>query len=482
MNFLNKNSDIKKLVQSSSPVIMTSQGILSYSELEIELKKTASALIKAGIKKDDYAVIVSSNNKGFVLLVLALWLIEAVPVPVNIRLNKKEIGELISIVGSGKILVHKELADKFNFNEQVIFPLPEVEKEYVSTNSSNEINKTAVVIFTSGSTGTPKGVMLSFNNLISSFETGNKFLQQTTNDRWLASLPFYHIGGFSIITRTLLSGASMIIPDSSDITDFKESIKNFKPTLASFVGTQLKKLIDENFTDAKDFKNILVGGGFVDDELINSAMKKGWNISKVYGSSETSSFVAAFYLNDFKNKIKSSGKALPPNQILIVDEKKVSLAPNSIGEIAVKSNAVFNGYLNNDIETKNKLNKDIYYTGDMGYLDEDGLLFVEARRSDLIVTGGENVNPFEIERHLLSHKNIKDCCVIGLDDKTWGQIVAAAIVPENKSLSEEQIQNHLKENLAGFKVPKKILLVDYLPKTSLGKIEKEKVIGLFKNN
>ena len=480
MNFLEQNSDIKKLIQAKSPAIITSEGTVSYSVLKEKMIQIAKALAEFSIKKGDYVLVISRNNKDFVILVLALWLIEAIPVPVNIRLKREEIEDLKLIVGTGKILLHKKLEDRFNFNEQIIFPLPETGKNNIPINVSNDTNKTAVVIFTSGSTGTPKGVMLTFHNLISSFETGNKFLQQSSNDRWLASLPFYHIGGFSIITRTLLSGASMIIPDSADIIDFNESIKKFRPTLASFVGVQLKKQLEENFTELKNFKNILIGGGFVNDELINSALEKGWKISKVYGSSETSSFVAAFSLKDFKNKIKSSGKAIPPNEIFIVNKQKKILPPNSTGEIAVKSSTVFSGYLNNDAETKNKLQNSIYYTGDIGYLDEDGFLFVEARRADLIVTGGENVNPLEVEKHILQLRNVKDCCVIGLEDKTWGQIVAAIIVPENKSLSEEQVQNHLKNKLAGFKVPKRILFVEYLPKTSLGKIEKERVTALFK--
>ena len=481
MNFLKINSDFKKPIQTSSPAIITNEGVLTYRELEEQMQQVAGVLNESGIKKGDYVSIISQNNRAFVILVLGLWLIDAIPVPLNIRSSKEEIEDLISIVGSRNIFLHKNLENKFNFNDQIIFPISKADKKDFSTNSSNDHHKTAVVIFTSGSTGMPKGVMLSFHNLISSFETGNKFLQQSSNNRWLASLPFYHIGGFSIITRTLLAGASMIIPDSSDITDFKEIIKKYRPTLASFVGTQLKKLLEADFEEMKELKNILIGGGFVDDELVKTAADKGWNISKVYGSSETSSFIAAFSLKEAKNKIKSSGRAISANEIFIVDEQRQNLSPNSIGEIAVKSDAVFSGYLNKDNETKNKLQNGIYYSGDIGYLDEEGFLFVEARRTDLIVTGGENVNPSEIEKHILQHKSIKECCVVGVEDKTWGHVIVAAVVSDDNNLSEKVIQDFLKDKMAGFKIPKRILFVKHLPKTSLGKIEKEKVISLFKN-
>jgi O-succinylbenzoic acid--CoA ligase len=478
MNFLDINSEIKRNFSTKNPAIITTEETTTYYELQELVMETSVSLIDSGIKKGDYVSVISGNNKDFVIVVLALWLIDAIPIPINTRLHIFEIEQLMSISGSKKILIHKSLENKFKFSQQLIFPFPKSRKNNFSINLFNVENKTAVVIFTSGSTGIPKGVMLSFHNLIRSAEIGDNILNQSSDDRWLASLPFYHIGGFSIITRTLLAGASMIIPDSSEFKDIMESINKFKPTLASFVGTQLKKLIDEEITPQNEFKNILIGGGFVDDELIDTALKKGWKISKVYGSSEVSSFVTALTFKEIKGKIKSSGKAIPPNKILIINEQQEILPPNTEGEIAVKSDTVFTGYLNNEIETKNKLVEGTYYTGDIGYLDEQGYLFVQARRTDLIVTGGENVNPTEIEKSILQIEYIKDCCVIGIEDKTWGQIVAAAIVSTDRTISEETIQNILRSKLAGYKIPKRILFVDHLPRTSLGKIEKEKIAPL----
>jgi o-succinylbenzoate---CoA ligase len=481
MNFLNITSEIKKNINPNNPVIITNKHIITYSELQKLVVESACSLIESDIKLGDYVPIISDNNEDFVVLVLALWLIDAIPIPINIRLYSFEIEELISISGSRKILVHKNLERKFKLSGRLIFPFPISRKNNFSINSLNDENKTAVVIFTSGSTGIPKGVMLSFRNLIRSIEIGDKILNQSSEDRWLASLPFYHIGGFSIITRTLLAGASMVIPDSSDFKDFIESIKKFKPTLASFVGTQLKKLLDEKISPYNEIKNILIGGGFVDDSLIDKAINNGWKISKVYGSSEVSSFVAAITSDELMRRIKSSGKAIPPNEVVIVDEKKEILPPNLEGEITVKGDSVFGGYLNNETETKNKLAAGTYYTGDIGYLDNEGYLFVQARRSDLIITGGENVNPIEVEKYILQSESINDCCVLGIEDKTWGQIVVAAIVSKDRTISEKSVKNFLKSKLASFKIPKRILFVDSLPRTSLGKVEKEKIKALMQN-
>ena len=479
MNFLTNISNLSNEFHPQNPAVITSREIVTYLDLKKFAIETAGSLIKLGIKKGEYVSVLSDNNKDFVVLVFALWLIDAVPVPINIKLTSKEIEHLLLFSKGGKLLLHESLRNQFHFTNQIVFPLQPSNVHEFPDNSANDLNRIALVIFTSGSMGVPKGVMLSFKNLIRSAEIGDQILNQTSQDRWLASLPFNHIGGFSIISRALLAGASIIIPDSSDIKDFIESLNNFKPTLASFVGTQLKKLMNEKIVPPKELRNVLLGGGFIDDQLIESSINNGWKISKVYGSSETSSFVCAASHEELKGRIKSSGKILYPNEILIVDEHKNKLPLSTVGEIAIRSDAVFRGYLNNTIETGKKLINNYYYSGDLGYLDEEGFLFVEARRNDLIVSGGENVNPLEVESCILQMENVKECCVIGIEDETWGQIVVAAIVSENSKIDEYKIRNSLKKKLAGFKIPKKILFVEYIPRTSLGKIEKDKVLALF---
>ena len=172
---------------------------------------------------------------------------------------------------------------------------------------------------------------------------------------------------------------------------------------------------------------VLLGGGFSDKELILKAIDLKWNIAKVYGSTETSSFISIMDKEEVKRKPEASGKAILPNQVFIYSGDKETLSIKS-GEIIVKSPAVMKGYYKSSSETKTKLKKDLFATGDIGYLDEEGFLFVEAKRSDLIVSGGENIYPAEVEKIILTHKDVKEVCVIGIKDKTWGQVVSAAVV------------------------------------------------------
>jgi acyl-CoA synthetase (AMP-forming)/AMP-acid ligase II len=200
-------------------------------------------------------------------------------------------------------------------------------------------------------------------------------------------------------------------------------------------------------------------------------------VSKVYGSSETSSFVTMIEAKDILRKITSSGKILQKNEIFILSESGQKLPAGKSGEIAVKSDSVMKGYINNEKETSNKSKNGMYLSGDIGYLDEEGYLFVEARRNDLIVSGGENINPAEVQNAIFENPDIKDCYVFGLEDKTWGHIAVAVVVKSSEI--DIKLKEFLKTKIAGYKIPKKIIYVKQIPKTSLGKIEKGKVRDLF---
>jgi O-succinylbenzoic acid--CoA ligase len=208
------------------------------------------------------------------------------------------------------------------------------------------------------------------------------------------------------------------------------------------------------------------------------AISDGWNITKVYGSTETSSFVSSISGEEIYDKPKSVGSVVKPNQIIIVNENRFQIPWGEVGEIAVSSPAVMKGYYNDVDETEKKIKDGFYFTGDMGFVDADNYLFVEARRTDLIVTGGENVNPNEVEKRLIEHPEIVDAAVFPLKDDDWGEIVTAAIVikDEKSSIELDDLQKFLKDDLAGFKIPKKLFVEKELPRNELEKMLRSKLI------
>ena len=440
-----RSSEIK-LNPHSTAVILPDRKI-TYAELNDLIKRTLAFLKETGIKKNDIITLLFNNSIELVVLTLSLWEIGAIPVPLNTKLLQKELKDQVDFLKS-KFTIKQRTVD-FSFDSAISFSLKdlkETEEKIFFDNPS--LDETALILFTSGSSEKPKAVKLSFDNLIQSSLTGNKVLNQTSDDRWLASLPFYHIGGFSIIVRALMFGTSVVIPVSLSNQDLIDSIKKYKPTLTSLVSNQLKYFVDKDFIPPKELRTVLLGGGFFDTQLILKAINKKWNVAKVYGSTETSSFISFMNTEELKTKPGASGKVIPPNKIKITED----------GEITIKGHSVMKGYFDNELENLDSFIDGYFYTGDLGYFDEEGYLFVEAKRNDLIISGGENINPLEIEKVILSNPNVKEVCIVGKEDEQWGQILSAAIVlDQSANFTENDLTSFLREKLPSFKIPKKIL-------------------------
>lgn len=472
--------DITSVIKSGSAI--------SYQKLFEQANQAAIYLSEKGIKKYDYVPLLLEDSFLFIKTVIALWNLGAVPVPINTKLLKEEVYSIIDDYDFRFIVTDKDISfdylrsgneqKKDEINNKDIKPqsLTKINLSEFKDGSNNisifctpNLDDEAIVIFTSGSAGRPKGVVHTFSSLINSIENGNKILNQQENDCWLASLPFYHIGGFQIICRSFYYGCSIILPQSLQVNHLAETVTDYKPTHISLVSTQLERLINLKVKPSESLKVSLIGGGFIEDELMFEADKLGWKPFRVYGSSETASFITAISANEIKKKPQSAGKPL----------NKVEIKISEDSEIFIKTNSLFKKYLEDEKETTIKLLNGFYHSGDLGYLDDDGYLFIEARRTDLIVTGGENVNPIEVEKVIINVEGIKEVCVFPKPNKTWGQIVACVVVSENKLIDENFIKEYLKKHLAGYKIPKQIIFADKLPRTSLGKLEREKIKRLF---
>jgi len=451
--------------------IVKSDISISYKDLFDRANQLFFSISEFGIGKNNYVPLLIEDNLHFIETTIALWYLGAIPVPLNTKLLYEEIASILDAYDFEFLIKDKEFSGRSISETLQVISFDELKpvSQKPQLTDSPALDDEAVVIFTSGSTGRPKGVVHTFSSLIHSIENGNQILDHAENDRWLASLPFYHIGGLQIICRSLFYGCSIIIPESLQTKDLAHAIVNHKPTHLSLVSTQLERLLHQKVKPDESLKVSLIGGGFVDDDLMFEADKLGWKPCRVYGSSETASFVTAISADEIKVKPQSVGKALSDIGIKISDES----------EVLIKSNSLLKKYLDDEKETLSKLANGFYHSGDLGFVDVDGYLFIEARRNDLIVSGGENVNPIEVEKALLELPFIKDACVFPKQSKTWGQIVAAAIVCSDLQINEKTIKEILKQKIAGYKIPKHFFFVDKLPRTSLAKLEREKIRGMF---
>jgi o-succinylbenzoate---CoA ligase len=338
---------------------------------------------------------------------------------------------------------------------------------------------------TSGTTSKPKIVPVKRRQILFAAKASEINFKPAPNRYWLLCLPLNHIGGISIIYRSILYHSALFRMDSFDVESARTFLsENPLFEAASLVPTMLIRLMDDPlFKTHASIKAILLGGGPVSSELIDASVTRGIPIVTSYGMTETCAQIAANPIlrpsGTYYPK-KSVGDVFAPNKIEIRNENGKVVPSIEEGIIWLKGPQVFDGY------TDPSLNEGIFdedgwfCTGDYGHLNRYRQLFVESRRTDLIVTGGENVNPFHVESILNGMKGIRESVVFGVPDPEWGQRIIAFISKVNHNPEPETLKESLKEKLLDFQIPKEIYTVDELPKTHLGKIRRNKLEELYK--
>ena len=472
--------------------ILTSNQKINYRSFLEKSLAAAKYLSSVGIKDGDNVCILSDHSYQFWILVNALWFLGAVPVPLNSRNTIEEISwQLKKVDEKFLITMNKETwkyesvqnisLDDFNFLESNFKPNSFGHSTF-NTSASTRVERdelhSSLILFTSGSTGKPKAVVHTFKSLYESVKAMDSSFSLSSNDLWLSSLPLYHIGGFMILVRSLLSGCGVIFPNNLKHEAVIDAMAESNPTHVSLVSTTIKKFIDEDTEPNNNLRYVFLGGGPLSPEICSQAVDAGFPIVKVYGSTETCSMVAALKSTDIYVKPDSVGFALSREiKIIIKDEveSKGQSKYSSVGSLLISSPTMFKEYYNDELSTNSKIVNGFYHTGDYGWFDNEGYLYIESRREDIIITGGENVNAKEVEEALLSLHEVVDNFAFGIKDEKWGQIVCAAIVCEN--LSEREIKSRLKEKLAGFKIPKKFFFVSEIPRNEMGKVNRNKLMN-----
>ena len=332
---------------------------------------------------------------------------------------------------------------------------------------------TISIMYTSGTTGYPKGVRQTLQNHKASAINSVLNIGMTPEDVWLCMVPIFHISGFSMLMKSLLYGNEVKLYEKFDVEESVEQIVAGSISHMSVVGVTLGRIID--YMEQNDliahpkFRLMLAGGSSIPVDYLKRAAKLSLSVAQTYGMTETASQTATLSSEDALLKIGSAGKPLFFNSIKI-DGAEHS---NDEGEICIRGPHVTPGYIGRFEATAS--NEDGWLkSGDIGYVDEDGYLFVVDRRSDLIISGGENIYPAEIENVLLMHPSVGEAGVCGIEDSTWGQ-VPIAFVTVKSDVTEQTLIEFCKKNLASYKLPKRIVFVDNLPRNSLNKLLRRKL-------
>ncbi|PCR90127.1 class I adenylate-forming enzyme family protein [Natrinema ejinorense] len=340
-----------------------------------------------------------------------------------------------------------------------------------------ERDRTHLLMFTSGTSGEPKAVRLTVGNLVASATASAFRLGVLPDDRWLCCLPMYHMGGLAPIVRSTLYGTTAVIQRAFDPRETARVIDEYDITGVSLVPTMCKRLLEAGWEPPESLRFALLGGAPASRELLERCRERGVPAHPTYGMTETASQIATATPAETATHEGTVGRPLSGTDVTVVDEEGTVLGPGEQGELVVSGPTVTPGYLDGD-RTDAAFGDHGLHTGDVGYRDEGGRLWVLNRRSDRIVTGGENVDPGEVVAALRVHPAVDDAAVVGLSDPEWGERVAALVVPEAGaagSLEPASLLAHCDERLAGFKRPKTIGFCDALPRTASGTVDREAV-------
>ena len=326
-------------------------------------------------------------------------------------------------------------------------------------------NWVASIMYTSGTTGKPKGVLQTFGNHFYSAVSSALNLCLSSADKWLCVAPIFHISGFSIIMRGLIYGMTVRLVEKFRAEELERILANETVTIMSVVPFMLKKLIQQqNKTNThynSAFRCMLLGGGTIDRETLEACLQRSIPVVQCYGMTETCSQIVALRSADALLKLGSVGQPLFSTQLKLSKD----------GEILLKTPALTPGYLNLPDKLPSKMIDGWYRTGDIGHLDKEGYLYIDGRADEMLISGGENIFPQEVEQVYQRYPQINEVAVVGQNDSVWGQVPVAFVVSDRR-LSPTKLINYGYEHLARYKVPQHYIFVSELPKNASGKIRR----------
>ncbi len=482
----------------------------SFSDLNERSNRLANALAGMGIGKGDRIAILQVNCNEYVEAYYAVAKLGAIFVPLNFRAKQNELTHMLKHSETQVLLLGKRYADMV---KDMSKELPNI-KHYICIEGGvegmldyNELLANAspddvftdiadddvtILMYTAGTTGLPKGVPLPHNSFsVYMLENVNP-VDPDVDETNLLTMPLYHVAGIQAMLAATYGGRCIAIMRQFDTDEWLDMAQQEKANRAMLVPTMLKRIVDHpdfGKYDLSSLRVITYGAAPMPLEVIKKAIElfPGVSFINAFGQTETASTITALGPEDHKiegteeekdKKLKrltsSIGRPMPDVEIKIVGEDGSEMPPGEPGEIVAKGPRVMSGYWKDAEKTAKTLTPDGWLrTGDMGYMDEDGYIFLAGRGDDLIIRAGENISPEEVENAIYTHPAVDEVAVIGVPDPEWGQEVKAVVVlKKGMTATEEEISEHCRKELASFKRPRYVEFIDELPRTSTGKILK----------
>ena len=471
---------------------------VSYAALAELIDRLAAALASAGVKRGGCAAYLGYNSPEMLALLFACARLGALFMPLNWRLAGPEHRQVLEDCPPDAIFVEPQFVEQTEtfrpaFSSTTFVVYGQAKQGWISLDDflarahgpaprdAQVGPETPLLIcYTSGSTGKPKGVLLTQDALAWNAANSADMHDLTPDDRILTTLPLFHVGGLNNqTTPALRTGCTVVLHPKFDVDATFDAIERERITLTVLVPAQLDMMMASPRWPGADFfslRMITTGSTIVPERLIRAVHAKGAPLVQVYGSTETCPIAVYLKAEDAERKAGSTGRAAAHCSVRIIDDAGQETPQGAIGEIVVRGPNVMTGYWKAPEATDAVLREGWFHTGDMGHRDEDGYLYVDGRRKEMIISGGENIYPAEIENVLAECPDIAEASVIGRPDERWGELVVAVVAPKaGRNLTAEAVLKLFDGRIARYKHPRQVVFVGQLPKSALGKVRKEDV-------
>jgi O-succinylbenzoate-CoA ligase len=472
----------------------------SYAELNDRVNRVCSALSSVGLARGDRVALLAFNGHEFLEAFFACARTGLVAVPINCRLTTSEITYILKNCGARAIIFDSEFASTIEEIREMGGDGSDIEswlevrgckvgfaRNYEQLISSREVEEPIVtvdgedmlfIMYTSGTTGLPKGAVHTHKSVYWSVLNYSVTAGMNFDDTHLVFLPLFHIAALVGAVTALYNGNFLVVLRSFDpqkswslIVDEKISTSYAVPAMLNF----MLQVPDFEQYDWSSLRWFMSGGAPLAVETIESYRKVGIDVTQAFGMTEACGAVCMVGPEDGMRKAGSVGKAFFYTDLRIVNPDGEDLPPGKEGEIIVRSPTVMKEYWNDPESTVKAIRNGWYHTGDIGVRDEEGFITIRDRIKDMIISGGENVYPAEVENVLMQHPRILEAAVIGQDSKKWGESPFAVVVSASTTLTGADVLSHCDGKLARFKIPKGVVFVDELPRNTLGKVLKRQL-------
>ena len=490
-------------LQGDTPAFTYGSEVITFADLDEGSNKVAHALVALGVNRGDRVAFLGKNHPLYFEALLGAAKIGAVMTPVNWRLAAPEVAYILANCEARILFVGEGFSEVV---EQVRPDCPRVDQvigidapDHTGTDyriwrdgfparplpSNVSLDDDALQLYTSGTTGRPKGAVMTHGSILSSRNAvgqGNmrKWQEPVPGDVTLLAMPCFHISGTGTGIGTMVAGTNSIVLPEYDPAKALDLIENYNISKIFLVPAAIQILLNHPRASEVDFsrlKYVTYGASPIPLELMRQAMEVlGCGFVQMYGMTETSGTIVALdpedHVPEGSPRMRSVGTPLPGVEIKIIDEAGEEVPAGTVGEIATRSSKNMRGYYNNPEATADTIDAEGWLrTGDAGYLDEDGYLYIHDRVKDMIISGGENVYPAEVENAIYAHPRVADVAVIGIPSEKWGEEVKACVVVKpGESLSEADVIAHARKHIAGYKCPKSVDFIEALPRNPSGKI------------